>query len=152
MISSDRGRKQRIFAGLAAEVTLATLPLLVTLFVLLHLAHFDGFFGSPEWSFGAAILFGQTLAKFAGGLVSAGRAAPGPVSLIIAALIVFGIAPALLVLAVTLQAAEERSHVSAWLEAGQVLLFVASAVLYMLLGAVSERWIDREESTLESDR
>jgi hypothetical protein len=130
----------RMWSGLAAEIMLATLPLLVITFVLLHLKRSSGLFASPEWSFGAAILFGQTLAKFVGGLVSSGKAAPGPVSLILVSMIVFGIVPSLLVLVVTLQATEEHLEVSYWIRSGQVVLFVAAAASYMILGAVSEKW------------
>ena len=145
MIADPGTRNKRVLSGLAAEITLATLPLLVTSFVLIHLTHFDGLLASPEWSFGAAILFGQTLAKFVSGLVSGGKAAPGPVSLILAAMIVFGIAPSLLILVVTLQATEQHLPIDMWLKVGQVLLFIAAAALYMLLGAVSERWMSQSD-------
>lgn len=60
--------RSRIFAGLAAEVSFAILPLLVVLMVLTYLQHASTFFASPEWSFGASILFGQTLVKFVSNL------------------------------------------------------------------------------------
>jgi len=62
-------QRTRVLAGLAAEVSIAVLPLLVILLVAGQARQVGHFFSSPEWSFGAAIFFGQTLVKFVSGLV-----------------------------------------------------------------------------------
>src|SRR5262249_40866832 len=89
---SDR---PKVVSGLSAEVAFAVLPLLVVLMVFLDLHHSIGFFASPEWSFGAAILFGQSFIRLVTGLVQRGKAAQGPVALIIAMLLVFGLTPSI---------------------------------------------------------
>ena len=132
---SDRWR---VLSGLAAEVAIAVLPLLVVLFVVMQAKHWLHFFASPEWSFGAAIFFGQALVKFASALVRGKGAATGPVALTVALLVVFGLVPSLLVLAMTLQAVEAEHDPGFWLEAGQVVLFCGAAAVYMLLGTVAE--------------
>lgn len=130
----------RILSGLVAEVAFATLPLIVVLMVLMHANHSKRVFMSPEWSFGAAILFGQSLVRFVSGLVRGGRAATGPVALVLALLIVFGLVPALLVLYMTLQATEAHEDPSRWLQVFQVFLFLGAGITYLLLGTIGELW------------
>lgn len=138
---SERGR---VVSGLAAEVAFAVLPLLVVLMVLAHADHSRRIFMSPEWSFGAAILFGQSLMKFVSGLARGGKAAKGPVALVLALLIVFGLVPSLLVLYITLQTTEAKLDPSRWLQFFQVVLFSGGVAMYLLLGTVGELWT-REE-------
>ena len=127
-----------IMAGLAAEVSFAALPLVVVVIVLVHMGHGPKILSSPEWSFGASILFGQTLVKFTSGLAKGGHAATGPFALAVALLIVFAIVPSLLVLTLTLQTAEVGLIAGPWLRAFQLILFIFSAAAYMVLGAVGE--------------
>jgi len=133
--------RNRIFSGLAAEVAFAVLPLLVVLFVMIDMNRFPSIFESPEWSFGAAILFGQSLVKFVSGLARSGAAAIGPVALAVSLIVVFGLAPSLLVLTMTLLHSPEFSgHPGRWLQVLQVVLFCGGAVSYVLLGTVGEAW------------
>ncbi len=134
---SERGQ---IISGLVAEVTFTVLPLFVVLIVLFHAEHSYRLFASPEWSFGAAILFGQALVKFMSGLARGGAAATGPVALVITLLIVFGLAPSLLILYMTLQASEEPTFPSRWLQFWQVMSFCSSVAMYLLLGTIGETW------------
>lgn len=134
---AERGR---ILSGLAAEVAFAVLPLLVVLMVLAHTGHSRHFFMSAEWSFGAAILAGQSLMKFVSGLARGGKAAKGPVALVLALVIVFGLAPSLLVLYMTLETIETKVDPSRWLQFFQVILFSGAAAMYLLLGTIGELW------------
>ena len=134
---TERGQ---ILAGLAAEVAFAVLPLVVVLIVVGHAGHSTALLASPEWSFGAAIIYGQALAKFVAGLARGGGAAMGPVTLTVALLVVFGLVPSLLFLTMTLQAIEEAQEVAMYLRIGQVILFGGGALAYVLLGAVGEMW------------
>jgi hypothetical protein len=128
----------RILTGLAAEVSFAVLPLLVVLMVLNHTNHGTDLFASPEWSFGSAILFGQALTKLVAGLARTGEAAPGPVALLIALVVVFGLVPSLLALSMTLT--ELPNDVGGGLKILQVVLFMGAAATYMILGTVGEQW------------
>jgi choline-glycine betaine transporter len=132
--------RSRILSGLSAEVVFAALPLFVVLIVLAHADHSRRLFMSPEWSFGAAILFGQSLTKFVSGLTRGGKAARGPVTLVLALVIVFGLVPSLLVLYITLQTVEAKTDPSRWLQFFQVILFCGAAAMYLLLGAIGELW------------
>jgi len=132
--------RARVLSGLAAEVAFAVLPLLVVLIVLAHADHPRKFFMSAEWSFGAAILSGQSLVKFVSGLARGGKAARGPVALVLAVVIVFGLVPSLLVLYMTLETIETQIDPSRWLQTFQVVLFCGAAVMYLLLGTIGELW------------
>lgn len=137
---SKASERKRIFAGLAAEVAFGVLPLLIVLMVLLQTEHSTRMFAAPEWSFGAAVLFGQTLVKFVSGLARGGSAATGPVALIVALLVVFGLVPSLFTLIMALQALETRIDPARWLQILQVILFCGASVMYMLLGTIGEAW------------
>ena len=134
--------RRRAFAGLFAEVSFAGLPLLVVLMVLLRYARGGEVIASPEWSFGAAILFGQALVKFSTGVAHGGRAAHGPVALAVTLILVLGLAPSLLVLTLILidTEADPRRHPETWLGATQVVLFTVSAVTYCVFGLIGEIW------------
>ena len=146
--SEKWSERKGILAGAAAEVWFAVLPLLVVAMVLLHKDHSTALLASPEWSFGASILFGQSIVKFMTGLVR-GRAtraevANGPVAFVVASVIVFGLVPSLLALNMTLQAAEDKHDPASWLKIFQIILFFASALTYMLLSTVGET-LSRDE-------
>jgi hypothetical protein len=131
--------RARIASGLAAEVAFAVLPLLIVLLFIVSgdLPQISRFFASPEWSFGSAILIGQSLVKFVSGIGKGGSAAAGPVALVISLVLVFLLAPTLFVLFLSLQA---ESKPSPWLGLAQVILFALAAGVYILLGLVGELW------------
>jgi hypothetical protein len=132
--------RTRILVGLAAEVLFAVLPLVAVLLVLIHVGHAKKLLWSPEWSFGASILFGQALVKFICGLARGGAAATGPVGFAVALLVVFGLVPSLLVLTMTLQATETAQSPASWLQWSQLVFFVIGSLVYILLGTVGEEW------------
>jgi hypothetical protein len=140
-----------VVSGLAGEVAFAVLPLLAVLMVLLYTQHAHHIFASPEWTFGAAILFGQAVVKFVAGLARAGAAAPGPVALMVALLVVFGLVPSILVLTMTLHSAEIGQSPSRWLQTLQVVLFFSAAGMYMVFGTIGEEWGRRERTGLPSN-
>jgi len=139
--------RRRVVAGLFAEVTFTALPLLIVFMVLLRYEHGDQIARSPEWSFGAAILFGQALVRFMTGVAHGGRAAHGPVALAVALIIVFGLAPSLLALTLILMDSEATppQEPAAWLSVLQVVLFMVGAATYFVFGAIGELW-PRHES------
>jgi hypothetical protein len=133
---------ERVLCGLAAEVIFAILPLTVVLMVLLDIKESARWYASPEWSFGASILFGQALVKLLVGLVRGGRAHPGPVALVIALCILIGLTPSFFLLHITLRAESSCPYQGpgAWVEVAQILWFVVGAAVYIFLGAVGETW------------
>src|SRR5262245_26855876 len=116
--------RRRVVAGPFAEVSFAPLPLLFVLMVLPNYRPGAHIIWSPEWSFGAAILFGQALVKFMTGMAHGGHAAHGPVALAITLIIVLGLAPSLLVLTLVLMdlEADPRREPAGWLSVLQVVL------------------------------
>lgn len=129
-----------ILAGLAAEVALAILPLMVVLLAALHLEKMPHLFKSPEWSFGSAIIFGQLLVKVIAAIAKRQSAAPGPVSFVAALVLVFGLVPSLFVLYVMLGYSMKGGEAPLWATVLQVTLFLGSAIAYLLLGTVNEEW------------
>ena len=141
MNTNDPAAKHvKTLAGLVAEVAFAILPLLVVTMVLLRAERSYKVFAAPEWSFGAAILFGQALTKFMVGLARGGDAASGPVALTVALVVVFGLAPSLFVLNAALEMAEAGKFLGVGMQASQVVLFSLGAIVYLLLGVVGESW------------
>ena len=139
MTGGIKYRWKPVLAGQTAEVLFSGLPLVVVAMVLYQARHAVNFWASPEWSFGAAILFGQTVVRFVNGLIGAGvRATTGPVALALAMVVVLGLVPSLLVLTMTLQAIEGGRTVADWLQCLQVMFFILSALTYLLLGTVGE--------------
>ncbi|HEX9671446.1 MAG TPA: hypothetical protein VGC93_18410, partial [Thermoanaerobaculia bacterium] len=118
----------------------ALLPLLVVTIVLRYAGRpWWRVLASPEWSFGSAVLFGQALMRFVMGVARAGRANLPLVSLTVAALIVFGLVPTLLVLACLLHWHESGGHEPVtWLIVLQILVFVASVCAFVLFGGLGE--------------
>jgi hypothetical protein len=132
----------RPLTGLFAEIAFGSLPLLIVLMVLSQYHRGADIIEAPEWSFGAAILFGQALVKFMTGVAHGGRAAHGPVALAVALILVLGLAPSLLTLTLILLAREAvpARQPDDWLSVLQLVLFGASAMTYFVFGAVGEMW------------
>ena len=132
--------------GLLAEIVFAILPLLVVSMVMAEFRRPGGVLASPEWSFAAAILFGQSIVRFMAGFAHGGRAKPGPVALAVALVIVLGLTPSLTVLSAILRAEAGAPHggPDGWFVCAQILLFVGSVGTYLVLSAVGEAWRLRE--------
>ncbi|MGD0626392.1 MAG: hypothetical protein ABSB32_16945 [Thermodesulfobacteriota bacterium] len=111
-----------------AEVLFIGLPLLV-LFIVLHYKQRDsGLLASPEWSFAAAILFGLGLVKLVDSITSRGGVHGERVGLFCALVLVFGLVPSLVVLALVLLS--EQPEV--WLVATQIILCILGAVVFFI--------------------
>ncbi len=128
-------------AGIAAELMFALLPLLVITIVMIFKEQGGRAFASPEWSFGSAILCGQALVKFVAGLSKVGKPSWQRVSFAVAALFVFGVVPALIVLALMIVAGE---HAPMWLVRVQVVIFVISMIEFFVFGTVGHLWLDNK--------
>jgi hypothetical protein len=137
--TKDFSAYKDIIAGLLAEVLFAVLPLVVVFMVLMHVEHSKMIFSSPEWSFGASILFGQSLIKFISG-IARGGSANGPVALACMLIIVFGLVPSLIILIMTLLAQEAKQEAACWLQYAQVAIFALGAIAYTVLGLLGEVW------------
>ena len=116
------------------ELLLTILPLLVIAIVeILSEKGWWQILQSPEWSFGSAVLFGQTIFKFVAGIVRGHADQWEMIALIVVLLIVIGLVPSLVILALRLTV----SQPSNLLINLQTALFCLSAVSFVVLGAVS---------------
>lgn len=125
------------FAWTVTEVIFAALPLLVVGVVMASLGEFGRFLHSPEWAFGACVLFGLSVAK----LAAAGRglsASSGRLALGVAMLVALGLLPALVMLVLVLTAEVHEESVGAGVTVGQVLWFLLSAGTYFVFGGMTE--------------
>jgi hypothetical protein len=139
---------RQLIPSLLAEVVFAMLPLLVVFVVLSVFHKYQRVLASPEWSFAAAILFGQAIVRFMTGFAHAGRAKPGPVALAVALVIVLGLTPSLMILSAILKAdfgGPSPEEPEMWIQIVQVVLFVLSAGTYLTFGALGEIWRMRTE-------
>ena len=120
------------FAGPGPEYLFVALPLVVLTLVFVAMGkELHSILASAEWSFGAAILFGQSITKLVSGVAHHGVERGDLLALIIALVIVFGLCPSLTVLALVL-AKEEPSEL---LIATQLILFAIGSVVFFVLGS-----------------
>jgi hypothetical protein len=126
--------------GVLSELLFILLPLLVLTIVLLYKGKTVGaLLATPEWSFGAALLFGQTLVKFVSGAAQS-RWVWERVALVVSMIIVLGLAPSLTVLALILSSepapiALVITQLALFVVGVGVFLWVASAGHYALFRA-----------------
>jgi len=120
------------FAGPGPEYLFVALPLVVLTFVFVAIGkQLHAILASPEWAFGAAILFGQSITKLVSGVARHGVERGDLLALIIALVIVFGLCPSLTVLALVL--AKEEAE---WgLIVAQLALFALGSVVFFVLGS-----------------
>lgn len=117
--------------GVIAESLFVLLPLLVLTIVLLYKGRsLRELLASPEWSFGTVIFIGQALVKLVSGLSQANRLVWEKVAFVVSILIVLGLAPSLIILALVLT----TDSPSITLIATQLVLFVLGFVAFLFLG------------------
>jgi len=122
-----------------AELMFVFMPLVIIVVAFAYKGQLVTSAFSPEWAFGASILFGQTLVKFilmTVGIASSGREISlGALALLISAFIVLLVVPSLLVLVLVLI----TDTPSILLAIAQIGLFILSVLAYLVLGGVSVR-------------
>jgi hypothetical protein len=131
-------RRRASILEAATEVVTALLPIVVVLMVMMYVGKPAKLFQKPEWAFGAAIFFGQSLVKLLSAMSEEHRRIrAGSIVLFSTCIIVFGLAPSLLVLVFVIHSAEVGGVVAIAYQVIQVALFVVSAAAYVIVGAVS---------------
>ncbi len=117
-----------------AEFLFVLLPLIVLTFV--HLSWGEktvhSVLESAEWSFGASVLFGQAIVKLVSGATRQGSDNWGTIVLIVSLVLVLGLVPSLVILAMILL--HEPPSITLVVE--QLVFFVAGSVAFFLLGAI----------------
>jgi hypothetical protein len=148
-VSPSRGWKAKVrevsflsaMVSIVPELLFCLLPLLVLsltlIFVDKSIMHL---LASPEWSFASAILLGQAVVRFVFGATSNRRAKRKVAALIVAAIIVLELVPALAVLSFTIISHENlgAENVPGWLVGLQLFLFLMSILTFVAIGGVGE--------------
>src|ERR1043166_2854153 len=143
----------RSFVAMVAESLFVILPLIVLTIVLISKGRgARELFAAPEWSFGSAVLMGQTVVKLVYSIASVkkGRVRNAEfMQLVAAVIIVLGLVPSLIVLSLVLTA----TTASAGLTSFQMALFVLGLLIFLLFGmlahwmlAVDTFWLLRGKS------
>ena len=117
---------RNVLAASASEFLFVVLPLIVLTIIFLHNDRGSEIMASPEWSFGAAVLFGNGLVKLVGGLSARGGMHGERVGLFCAIILVLGLVPSLVVLSLILLS----EHPSNGLIRAQELLGIFAAVSF----------------------
>ena len=127
----DESMREGMF-GSAAEICFAFLPILVIAFVYIYRQRsFTEFVMSPEISFGATVLYGQSVVRWAESFIFAtlnvGKLVKKEfVGLFIALIIVFGLTPGLICLSILIT--DEKAAL--WLGIYQLMNLLMSYVIF----------------------
>jgi hypothetical protein len=132
-------------ALLVTEFLFIVLPLIVLAIVRTYQKQSFELFHTSEWAMMSAILFGQTLIKTIAAAITIRRTVYWQrIVLLTAAIIVLGIVPSLLVLALVLVSDVPSNGLSI----AQLILFLISVALFFAVGGAMQReLIQREEIT-----
>jgi len=136
-LESSGFRRARIDTSmlLGAEFLVVAIPLFVLLFVLWVQGRSAQILSSPEWSFGAVVLIGQTVIRVVAFAVSTtGRPRWQRIVGTVAFLLVLGFVPALLILFLALLAAGSSMR----LAAAQLAMFTWASVLFFGVGHAAQ--------------
>ena len=127
------------FLATTAEFLFVLFPLMVLAFVILTTktkAH--SLLATPEWSFGAAILFGQAVQKITAASARTQAYPWQKTTLLVSALLIFGLVPSLITLALLIhQTPMQAAAHDPTLAYCQVGLFLMGSLMFLLLGTVS---------------
>jgi cytochrome c oxidase subunit IV len=126
------------FIGVFADILFILLPLLVIALVSIHkCSTLWNFLSSPEISFAAAIMIGQTIVKFVSGVSVYGANIWERIAVMVAAMIVIFLVPTLIVLALIMTSVAPAP----WLVWTQLIYFILSVLLFATLGSIGSSLI-----------
>ena len=127
-------------AGALAEWLFSILPLVVLSIVMAHLGSASKVLESAEWAFGASVLAGQGLVRFVAGVVRARQLALGRVLLGVAAVFVFVVVPANIILALVIVDEAQGHHITSLLATMQAGLFFIASLFFIAVAAFAHLW------------
>jgi hypothetical protein len=145
---SDRkssSKKDRVdtWVVLISELLFVILPFIIIFMLFAYKGKIWQMLEISEWAFAAAVLSGQTLAKFISGiLANYTNFREKRVTLYVVILIVFLISPSLSILVLVLIEKEASgpttNPLSIWLVYAQLFMFALAVIAYLVLGGVGE--------------
>ena len=127
--------ENQAFAAALSELLFALLPFAVVFIVFAYQNKgWKTYLMAPEWAFASALLFGQTIVKVVQGALSPGlKANPPAVVLTISLLIVCGLVPSMVLLAIVLTG----TNGPLWLGITQMILAVIASYIFVLFAAIA---------------
>lgn len=132
--------EENITALLMAEFLFILLPFIVLAIVTSYKTSIYDLLFVPEWSLSAAILFGVTIVKFvAGSTVYTGKLHWQRVILAVAIILVLGLAPSLIILALVLISNE----LSTSLTVAQLVFFSLAVLVYFTIGSIGHSMLEK---------
>ncbi|MCS3695496.1 hypothetical protein [Salinibacter ruber] len=132
----------KIYQRVGAEALFAIFPLVVVAIVFSYEGRFLDLLKTPEWSFAAAVLSGQSLVKLLSGSANLKEEANYIfIGLVGSFLFVFVLGPSI----VTLTYIILSKDISLWIGISQVAIFLMSISALFIVGGHGQRWIDKGE-------
>lgn len=137
------------FLGVLAEYSFIVLPLIVVWMV----GAVSGWewrltIGSPEFSFGAAILIGQSIIKIVGVTARGVIDHIYPIAFLVSFLIVFALVPSLIIMSAILT----REHPSLALILAQLFLFALASLAFFVMGFAVNSLEISDKETIQKER
>ena len=129
---------QNAFLILLSEYLFIFLPFLVIGIIKIYKSDFSTFFQAADWSFAASILFGQVIVKLVSGSVIHAKAMWQRVVVLLSFILVIGLVPSLVVLALILI----DGGVSSFLVYTQLVLFFFASLVFFGVGAAGHAMIE----------
>ena len=121
--------------SLVAELAFIFLPFVVILIVNLLIGDWNKLIQTSDWSLAATLLFGQTIVKIIMGVASQEHSFNHQnLGLISALIIVFGLVPSLVILAIF----QMTQDISIGLVIAQFLLLGLSIIVFLLFGTIGQ--------------
>jgi hypothetical protein len=138
-IASWRTHESRaaIFATLS-ELLFILLPFVVLALVYAFGHHASRILSHPEWALASALLFGHAIIKLVCGVVKIGARNGDTLGFVVAAGIVLGLTPSLVVLVLMEIMEDTQGGPAIWLITVQVVLFVLAVIYFIIFRWVGE--------------
>ena len=129
---------------LLSEYAFIFLPFVVIAIIKIYMSDFEGFLKAADWSFASSILFGQVIVKLVSGSVIHKRAKWQGVVLLVALILVLGLVPCIIVLALILI----DNGNSQFLIYMQAAIFFIASFTFFWLGSASHVMIEESNKIM----
>jgi hypothetical protein len=130
-VETHKTHRKAAFYAILGDLLFIVLPLVVISIVDVSVGRsLFAIIESPELSFGSAVLFGQTIIKVVSGFAHTKPSGAEQPVFIIALIIVFGLVPSLVVLALLLSV----SPIPYGLQLAQAVIFALGIIVFLLFG------------------
>lgn len=123
------------FVAAVSELLFALLPFAVVFIVFTYQNKgWESYIMAPEWAFASALLFGQSIVKLVQGVLSPSANVVTPVVVLASSLlIVLGLVPSMVLLAIVLTGTEPPL----WIGITQVILAIIASATFVMFAAIA---------------